>query len=116
MKTLMKLIVVGIMTFGLVGCVINQETVDAKVGAVQELTKKICQFLPTVQSVTAIFAAASATDPTLATVTAVATAICDIVIKSEKAVETPEGKVLKGQAECPYGEVFGVCVEGKKLN
>jgi hypothetical protein len=112
----MKLFKIAVVAAGvaLAGCSLlpwQGGDVNAQVAEVQELCKKACSFLPTAQTVAAII---SAGDPTVAGASAIAKAICDSV--SAHLAANPELKTAPQKEEkCPWGEVAGVCIEGKPV-
>ena len=95
-----RLIFAGIILLG--GCTGTSLTDTVK--AIQDETVKLCSYLPTVNSVSAII---SAGNPAVIGVSAVANAICTAVINWKTAQATPNSFAT----ECP--KVNGVCVEGE---
>jgi PBP1b-binding outer membrane lipoprotein LpoB len=85
------------------GC---SETQNDQVAKIREFTVRLCSFMPSVQSVTAILAAAN---PAVTGTLQIATAICDAV--SDTPVPPPGVASLKSDGECP--KVNDVCVEGE---
>ena len=104
-----RIIAIVALLFALVAC--SREKVDETVAQVQALTVQICSFLPTVQTVTDIIAAAS---PAVKGANAIAKAICDAVTANPAAVQ-PALFIAEEETtpDKPCPEVNGVCIKGE---
>ena len=90
------------LTLILAGC--SGSSLADKVKSVQDEAVKLCAYLPTANSVSAIITAGN---PTVVGISAVANAICTAVINWQKDQVTPNSFATG----CP--KVNGICVEGQ---
>ena len=101
----MKRLLIVALVFFIGGCGVldSGSSLADKVKAVQDEAVKLCAYLPTATSVSAIITAG---DPTVVGISAVANAICTAMINWQ----TDQKTVNSFATDCP--RVNGVCVEG----
>jgi hypothetical protein len=105
-KTKIILAVVGL-ALALTGCWTAEETKD-RVTEVMDKVAAGCSFAIKHEVVVAMVASADASGATLAA-SVIANTVCRAYLASRTGTETAQ-TFLK--APCPYGEAYGVCIDG----